>query len=208
MSLAKLNELLAHPAPGFICEGAGETGAKKFLAKITHEALGPASASDLSKLEAMIPSGAEQLLAFYKIHDGVILYKDTVDDAEGVELFAVENMEEGTNELREWLDTIEEEDDGNKLKSAIAIGQVPHSGNYFAMPVEGLGVGKVFYVDHDDWSEEPFANSFDEFVDRITTSPAKLLAEDLGCYARYSDGKTEIQWIPEEYFPDVSKARV
>ena len=208
MSPAKLNELLGHPAPGFICKGAGGARAKKFLAKIKHEVAGPASATNLSKLKEMIPSNSQQLLAFYKSHDGLTLYKDTVGDAEGVELFAVEKMEEGTVELRDWLDMIEEEVDRNKLKSAVAIGQVPQSGNYFAMPVEGPGVGKIFYVDHDDWRDEPFAESFDEFVTRITTSPAKLLAQDLGCYARYSDGRTDIQWIPEDYFPDVSKAKI
>ena len=204
----KLQELLAHPAPGFVCKGAGGARSKKFLAKITHQVTGPASASTLSKLKRMIPTGSDQLLKFYASHDGLILYKDTIGDAEGVQLLAVENMDEGTNELREWLDTVEEADDHNKLKTAIAIGQVPHSGNYFAMPVEGPNVGKVFYVDHDDWREEPFSESFDEFVSRIADSPAKLLSEDLGCYARYSDGETEIQWIPEEYFPDVSKAKI
>ena len=204
----KLQELLAHPAPGFLCKGAGDAREKKFLAKITHKVSEPASASALSKLAQMIPIGSEQLLAFYKSHDGLVLYKDTIGDAEGVELFSVAGMDGGTNELRQWLDPLEEEDDNNKLKSAIAIGQVPHSGNYFAMPVEGPGVGKVFYVDHDDWREEPFAETFDELVDQIASSPAKLLSEVLGCYARYSDGKTNIQWIPGEFISDVSKTVV
>ena len=205
---AKLEELLAHPAPGFICKGAGSERSKKFVAKITHELSKPASANALSKLKRMIPVGSDQLLTFYVHHDGLILYKDTIGDAEGVQLFAVEEMDAGTNELREWLDMLEDEDDHNKLKSAIAIGQVPHSGNYCAMPVEGPGVGKIFYVDHDDWREEAFSESFDEFLSRIADSPAKLLSEDLGCYARYSDGQTEIQWIPEEYFSDISKAKI
>lgn len=205
---AKLQELLSHPAPGFVCEGAGSARSKKFLAKITHQVAAPASAKSSSKLKQMIPVGSDQLLKFYASHDGLILYKDTIGDAEGVQLFAIEEMEEGTNELREWLDMFDDADDRNKLKSAIAIGQVPHSGNYFAMPVEGERVGKVFYVDHDDWREEPFSESFDEFVIRIADSPAKLLSEDLGCYARYSDGETEVQWIPQAYFPDVSKARI
>jgi len=38
--------------------------------------------------------------------------------------------------------------------------------------------------------------------------PVKLLAEEVGCYTRYSDGKTDAQWIPEEFFPDVSKVRL
>ena len=34
----------------------------------------------------------------------------------------------------------------------------------------------------------------------------ELLVEEVGCYTRYSDGQTNAQWIPEEYFADVSQA--
>jgi len=208
---AKLQELLAAPAPGFICRGAGSRAKlKRFVAKIKHRVGGPSSADDLARLAQMVSEGAGQLSAFYRDHDGVELYVDTVGDAVGIELYAIKKIESGTNEFREWLGTLELEEgsDTNKLKSAIAVGEVPHSGNYFAMPVDGQGVGKVFYVDHDDWHEEPFAGSFDEFVERVSSNPVKLLSEDLGCYARYSDGQTDIQWIPEEYLPDFSKARL
>jgi len=208
MPFHTLNELLAHTSPGFVCEGAGVSRTEQFLAKITHLVPDAASTSDLSKLKQMIAVGSEELLEFYGEHNGLILYKDTIGNAEGVELFAVENMADGTAELRSWLDMGGGAADYNNLKTAIAIGQVPHSGNYFAMPVEGPGVGKVYYVDHDDWREDPYAKSFNEFVIRITSSPAKLLSEDLGCYARYSDGTTNIQWIPIEYLPDISKAIV
>jgi hypothetical protein len=44
----------------------------------------------------------------------------------------------------------------------------------------------------------PIAESFEEFLDSILADPADFL-NHLGCYTRYSDGKTDIQWIPKEY---------
>ena len=46
---------------------------------------------------------------------------------------------------------------------------------------------------------EALRKDFEEFITRVTSNPAHLLSEELGCYARYSDGKTSIQWIPESY---------
>ena len=73
------------------------------------------------------------------------------------------------------------------------------------MPVEGPTAGKIFYADHDGWYESAFANDFQKFLAHVTRKPVNLLNEELGCYTRYSDGKTDAQWIPEVYFPDVSK---
>ena len=87
----------------------------------------------------------------------------------------------------------------------VAIAAVPFSGNYFVMPVEAPAAGKIFYANHDGWYESAFANDFQKFLVHVTRKPVNLLNEDVGCYTRYSDGKTDEQWIPEEYFPDVSK---
>jgi hypothetical protein len=157
----------------------------------------------LANLRRTIPTGSEPLIAFYRKHNGCVLYRDTLSAAAGIELFAIENMAAQTEEMYEWLQSLDDEADINHLRTAVAIGHVPESGNFFAVPIEGEKAGMVFYVDHDDWREEPFANSFDEFMDRITISPAKLLSEDLGCCTRYSDGETDTQWIPIEYFGDI-----
>ena len=45
---------------------------------------------------------------------------------------------------------------------------------------------------------EPIAGSFEEFLDSIVANPADFLYRR-GCYTRYSDGKTDIQWIPKQY---------
>lgn len=63
----------------------------------------------------------------------------------------------------------------------------------------GIAMNDLFYANHDGWYESHFSKDFDEFVTRATRNAAHLLSEELGCYARYSDGKTSIQWIPESY---------
>lgn len=93
----------------------------------------------------------------------------------------------------------------SRILTGIAIAEVPHSGNYFVMPVAGPAAGKIFYADHDGWYESAFANNFQKFLAHVTRKPVSLLNEEFGCYTRFSDGKTDKQWIPEEYFPDVSK---
>ena len=77
--------------------------------------------------------------------------------------------------------------------TGIALATVPHSGNYFVMPVEGATAGKIFYADHDGWYESAFADDFDDFLARATQEPVHLLAKELGCYTRYTDGKTTAQ---------------
>jgi hypothetical protein len=67
------------------------------------------------------------------------------------------------------------------------------SGNLFF-----LYDGAVYYSNHDGGDDTPLASSFSGFLDRIVDDPAKCLY-DLGCYARYSDERTDTQWIPERY---------
>ena len=102
----------------------------------------------------------------------------------------------------------EPENDPDHIVTGISIATVPHSGNYFVMPLEGPSAGKIFYADHDGWYESAFADDFGGFLARVTREPVKLLAEDVGCYTRYSDGKSDAQWIPEEFFPDISGVQI
>jgi len=50
---------------------------------------------------------------------------------------------------------------------------------------------------------EFFASCFGEFIARLHENPVSLLNEVLGGYTRYFDGKTQNQWVPERYVPDV-----
>jgi hypothetical protein len=76
-------------------------------------------------------------------------------------------------------------------------GEVSASGNFFV-----LHEGGVYYSNHDGGDDKPLANSFFAFLARICANPAKFLS-DVGGYTRYQDGKTDAQWIPQEYVPEM-----
>ena len=84
------------------------------------------------------------------------------------------------------------------IMQGIAVGEIPQSGNYFVIQPNGEDAGKVFYANHDGFEPESIADSFEEFLGSIINDPANFLYR-MGCYTRYSDGKTDIQWIPKEY---------
>jgi hypothetical protein len=158
----------------------------------------------------MLGSHADQVASFYQRHDGFVLYRDTLSQAAGIELLPVEQWDAATEDMRDWFDHLadEPENDPDRIVTGIALATVPHSGNYFVMPIEGTSAGKVFYADHDGWYESAFADDFDAFLAHVVREPVKLLAEEVGCYTRYWDGKTDAQWIPEEYFSDISRAQL
>jgi len=150
----------------------------------------------------MLGGTSEQVELFYREHNGLLLYKDSMSDAAGIELFPALDWNHQTTQMREYWQYLSGEDDPDHIAQGVAIGEVPQSGNYFAIPISGPSIGKVFYANHDGWYEAPFAECFNDFLARLTQTPAKLLAEDLGCYTRYNDGQTGIQWIPNEYVAD------
>ena len=147
----------------------------------------------------MLGEHSAQFEEVYANHDGFVLYKDSLSDAAGIEALPIAQWIEAGDDMRRWFDHLDDESDLDHIRTGIAFATAPRSGNYFVMAVEGPNTGKVFYANHDDWYESHFSEDFAEFITRVISNPAHLLSEELGCYARYSDGKTSIQWIPESY---------
>src|SRR5439155_7755493 len=130
----------------------------------------------------ILGSHADQVAALYQHHDGFVLYRDTKSEAAGIELLSVEQWEQATEDMRDWFDHLADEPENgpDHIVTGISIATVPHSGNYFVMPIEGLNAGKIFYADHDGWYESAFADDFDGLLAHVLREPAKLLAEEVG----------------------------
>lgn len=205
-----IEDFTKSPVPGFRCFAAGKESGPRFLARVRHILHQPASPESITQVRRMLANHSDQVAAFYQRHDGFILYRDSLSDAAGIELLSVDQWDEATQDMRDWFDHLADEpqNDPDRIVTGVAIATVPHSGNYFVMPVEGPSGGKVFYVDHDGWYESAFADDFNGFLSHVVREPVKLLVEEVGCYTRYSDGKTDAQWIPEEYFSDISRAQL
>jgi hypothetical protein len=206
MSLHHFEQFAKSPAPGFRCYAAQNKSGPRFVARVQHVLNAPASSKSLAQIRQLLGSYADKIVAFNQHHDGFVLYCDTLSDAAGIELLPVEQWEEATDDMREWFGHLadEPENDPDCIVTGIAIATVTYSGNYFVMPVEGPSAGQIFYADHDGWYEAAFDNNFDDFLLHVTRNPVCLLNDEVGCYTRYSDGKTDLQWIPEVYFPDIS----
>jgi hypothetical protein len=210
MAIQVIEQFAEAPAPGFRCFAAPKQTGPRFLARVQHILQPPASAEAVAEIRQSLGEHAAQVVAFYQRHDGFILYRDTLSKAAGIELLPVGRWQAATEEMRDWFDHLsdEPENDPDHIVTGIAMATVPHSGNYFVMPVEGPTAGKIFYADHDGWYESAFADDFNGFLVHVTHEPVHLLAEEVGCYTRYTDGKTTAQWIPEEYFTDVREVQL
>jgi hypothetical protein len=204
MSLAKFEAHLVQQASGFRCYACGDRKEKAtFLARVKNHLKPPADQSALYTIDKLLGAAGTKIKQFYAKHDGVLMYEDTLWSrwsggdykTAGIAFFPVDEWQEKSYEMRKGWPL---EDMPVWLQEGIAFGEIPHSANYFVIQPRGTNAGKVFYRDHDDFREKPIAGSFTAFLNSILADPADFLNR-LGCYTLYTDGKTDIQWIPKEY---------
>lgn len=204
MALMRLDRHLADPAPGFRCSPAGARNqSKQFIARIRHEIGKPASARALASAAELCGEARMTVRPFVELHDGAVLYRDKKSDAAGIRFFEVAEWELRTREMRESMIAmgVDENDMPEWFHQGIVFAEIPQSANYFVLQTMAPDTGCVFYCDHDGFEPEAMATSFEDLLSLIVNDPAAFLFQ-CGCYARYSDGKTPIQWCPEEYLAD------
>ncbi len=184
----------------FRCKAAGSDNGEFITSTETVVEKG-ADIAALGALRAQLREFSEEFSEFFSEHNGITFHRDTLSDAAGLQIHPIEDWNEITSLMREWYEFIDEEELDEAgidwLESGIAFAEVPHSGNYFVLALEGKNAGKILYSDHDGLEYEPYADTFFAFLKKYLAAPEKEMYR-LGCYTRYSDGKTNIQWIPEE----------
>jgi hypothetical protein len=155
-------------------------------------------------IDSLLGKAGGPFKLLYGLHNGMTLYRDSRSEAAGVTFFPVEEWVARSQTMRDELSAMgwEKEQMPAWLREGIAFGEIPHSANFFVVGV-GDDAGKIYYADHDDFTESPIAADLEEFLDRIRSDPAGFLYQ-CGCYTRYSDGKTDTQWIPQEYVSDAA----
>ena len=206
MSFDDFEKHLRYPAPGFQCSPAAHT----FIVKVKHRLGTPATRAGLALLKKSLGPATDKTIArFYSKHDGALLYCQPGFDAVGIQFFPIAKWEAATREcssrwtgdgLDDWGDPLP------KPPGGIVFAEIPHSGNFFVLRVEGKQTGKIFYENHEnsDSAKKPLCESFEALLDMISSDPAKFLS-DRGSYTRYSDGKTGLQWIPTKFLPNAPK---
>ncbi len=201
MSVENFLSHIAHNSPTFRCYACGDKQESLNLtARLAHTRNPPATGDELEQLRDWLNSHAGDFVRLYSQHNGLSIYEDTVGDAAGIALYPVADWPDQTEEMKSQFEAmgVEPEDQPAGVIDSLAFGEIPHSENDFTVKLSGPHAGKIFYADHDDFSDDPFADSFADFLARIVDDPPKFLY-DVGCYTRYSDGKTSTQWIPKEY---------
>lgn len=201
MSVAAFISHIADTSPAFKCYACGDRDESlALIARLTHDIGAPASSTVLNQVRTWLGSHADDFIDLYAKYNGCILYQDRKSDAAGVWLYRIEDWEDQTEEMKSQFEAMGFSPDElpAAVPDSLAFAEIPHSANYFTVRITGPDVGKIFYADHDDFSDEPFAESLDKFLARIIANPAQFLY-DVGCYTRYSDGKSSTQWIPKQY---------
>lgn len=201
MSVAVFISHIADMSPTFKCYACGDREESlAFDAHLTHDIGAPASSTALDQVRNWLGSHADVFVDLYAKHNGCILYRDSKGDAAGVWLYRIEDWENQTEEMKSQFEAMgfSADEQPDAVLDSLAFAEIPHSANYFTIKTTGPDAGTIFYADHDDFSDEPFAESLDEFLARIVADPAQFLY-DAGCYTRYSDGKSSTQWIPKQY---------
>jgi hypothetical protein len=201
-----LATLLARKNQRFTCRAAGRGQPNSsHTAHIRHEVGPPLDSSSLADLAKQVGDMPE-LLEFYRRYGTARLYCDTVPgrfgNASAYYIAPPETWAELRDAFSGWIDDLAEEEKEELLPewidSFVVVGEVPNSGNYFLVPLEGPERGKVFEFEHDGFEFIESGRNFADFLNRKSTVTDDLLGEIL-THTRYSDGKSDTQWLCESY---------
>ncbi|MCX7546033.1 SMI1/KNR4 family protein [Marinicella gelatinilytica] len=182
----------------FLCEVAGEDSGELIVNTKT-EILEPASSSTINAMEDKLGKFSVEFTTFYKKFGGISFHEQPEAFAASLYIHPYEKWEKLYGELMDWFDLIDEDELENSgidwINNCVVFAEIPSSGNYFVMPLTGSNAGKIIYQDHDGLESNVYAESFFEFLTKFLSAPVAEI-EYFGCYTRYSDGKTDKQWIP------------
>lgn len=203
-----LKHLLTHANARFVCVAAGDhvTNSKRFTTPIDHEASPPLDDCSLSEL-AQIVGDQPEVTAFYRQWGSLRLFRGlhelpSIGRASAYYIAPPTAWPEIRESVEDWWSHLGEEELQEFLPEWIsnyaAIGEIPNSGNYFLMPLEGADRGKIFEFEHDGFEFIERGATFESFVNSLADTGASHL-EQISGHTRYSDGQTASQWMPERY---------
>jgi hypothetical protein len=197
-----LQTLLSRKNQRFTCTPAGRKNDNTtFTAQITHEVTGGLPQEDIDALEQQI-GHQDRLFSVLSGFGSIRLYCDTLSDGSAFYLAHPSEWENLENDFRMWLDDLDDDERAELLPDwlddAIVIGEIPSSGNYFLFPVTGEHQGKIFEFEHDGFEFIEVGADLYSFLDYLCTVTDRLIA-NIRSHTRYSDGKTDIQWLANSY---------
>jgi hypothetical protein len=166
-----------------------------FTVNIHNELNSGANEEEIFLLKKLIPNNNEEIVAFYKLFNGIKLYCN--NDIYGIEFCSIKDLEQLNIG---WKEDFSDYDGKlyNFQKGGVAFGNLFLSGTHFV-----LYEGKVFFDDRIvSGNEWVFAESFCHFLSSIIEDDPADFLSDLGAFTRYSDGETDRQYIPKKFIAD------
>ena len=198
---APFSSLLQAESPAFLCKiAAARTSTRRHVAPVSFGLRKGLGSSAGTMLEKAGLAANPELTAFYRLHDGMMLFRCAATGKFPVEFYKLKSVPARTRAMQRWIRAgdfpeFETAEDPFALRTAIAIGGSPNSSSYLAVAVQGPFVGAVFQVDHGAPPDGPLAGSFMELLTLAAQRPVEFLRA-AAAYPRYSDGKTAILWEP------------
>jgi hypothetical protein len=162
----------------------------ELVVKLRSHAGAPATARQLSSLEALAGNELRHLKPLYELANGLVFHRHR--KTAGLIVARVNQLRAFAADWKESFFVGEHELHPFQRKG-VAFATIAESGNYFV-----IYGGKVYYSDHDGGDDQVWGKSLSAFFERALGNPARFLY-DAGCFTRYSDGKTKRQFIPEEF---------
>jgi hypothetical protein len=181
-----IRQHIALTRPRFRCRDVDET--TLITVDLQHGQGRPASAKQLARLAQLSGDAYATLVPLYRENDGLIFHAH--GDTAGLVVATIRELKKLNADWRKWFKDVPVEELYDYQRHGFAFATIHQSGNYFV-----AYQGRIYYSDHDDAPAEPWSANLTAFFERALGDPVRFL-EDAGCYTRYSDGRTDKQFIP------------
>lgn len=196
MSMEDVIGILNHPAPAFWCANADtRTDEREYLVPIKHRCHEPLAKKVVEVLREILEPvpGADQIISFYKKHNGANLFINPRLDVAEMCILQVEHWPGQQEEVFDWLRDSEEITDFSELSDdlpysvdrLVPVGCLNGSPDTWFLATDGAAVGKVFFWEHDGapFPKRAYADDFFKFIMRLFEDAP----DSLGGHARYTD---------------------
>lgn len=188
-----LINLLEHKNPRFLCLSLKDRSTQRELG-LHHEVGSEPSGAGLDVLEE-----GDLLRLLLERVSSLRLYCDNLSDASAFYIAHSDEWGELRSEFEDWV--IDRETALPAwVAEAIVFAEIPNSSVYFLYST-GDDKGCIYEYSGDGDELSKVSDSLEAFVNHISTPNSQLMA-DIQSHTRFSDGESDIQWLPQVYLHD------
>jgi len=171
------------------------------LVELDHRTTSGLSKGELAELKKQLGE-QDELYDYLSKYSSLQLYRDVRTGEYAYYLAPPKEWEAIHENFREWFEDFSDIERGDIfpiwVNDAFAFGEMVSSGNYYLYIFRNDLKGHVFEFEHDGFEFNQVASRLSDFI-KMLCEPTDDTVRDLRSYVRYSDGKTEYQWMPHSF---------